>query len=152
MNARGGLKLVLQLTSNHSPMAQRLPMPMPNGYGTVRSPHRRWQFGMVTLAPSVMVDMVVFEADEEFVLAVADISPNKQIQPGLVMVAPLVMVDNMLVFAAAAPAVEEFVMAAADISPKKKIQATHRRKYFCLVINDSIVIVLAINFIHNFTR
>lgn len=47
MKALGGLKEVLQLTSNHveESMEQPEPTPMPNGYGTVKFPHLLWHPG-----------------------------------------------------------------------------------------------------------
>lgn len=55
MKGFGGLKVVLQLMSNDDSMEQPDPMPMPKGYGTVRSPHLLLQPGLVMLAPLVMV-------------------------------------------------------------------------------------------------
>ena len=52
----GGLNEVLQLISNPGSMEQPVPMPMPNGYGTVRFPHWLWQPGLE------MVVVVVTEA------------------------------------------------------------------------------------------
>lgn len=59
MKAFGGLKEVLQLMSNHGSMEQPEPTPMPNGYGTVRFPHRRGHPGFVVTAALVMVELAV---------------------------------------------------------------------------------------------
>lgn len=55
----GGLEAVLQLISNHEPMEQPDPTPMPNGYGTVRLPHLSGQPGLLTMKPLVVVLVAV---------------------------------------------------------------------------------------------
>lgn len=43
----------LQFTSNQGPMEQPEFIPMPKGYGTIKSPHLAWQPGFAELAASV---------------------------------------------------------------------------------------------------
>lgn len=45
MKGLGGVKEVLQFTSKNEANEQPDPIPMPNGYGTVKFPHWLWQPG-----------------------------------------------------------------------------------------------------------
>lgn len=51
----GGLNEVLQLISNQGYIEQPEPKPMPNGYGTVKSPHLLLHPGLVMLKSFVLV-------------------------------------------------------------------------------------------------
>lgn len=60
----GGLKEVLQLMSKTGSMEQPDPMPMPNGYGTVRFPHWLWQPGLVMVVALAVELVEAVEAKE----------------------------------------------------------------------------------------
>lgn len=53
MKGLGGSNEVLQFMSKREANEQPVPIPMPNGYGTVTLPHLLWQLGLVLAEASV---------------------------------------------------------------------------------------------------